>query len=276
MAHPYRSAGRAGAKSKFRAMLGTDRGAKHLNDDTVASPNAKVTSGIDDVKIMGKCPPARLDRARGGKVAKKGVTVNVIVPPAQPAVPPIPPMMKSPMPPPGGPAVPPPGMKPPMMPPPNAPVPGAGLSPMRARGGRLQGGMAVNRFGKEDKDGFTSKDTYKYNAETARPGQDVPLVKDQSRFTGRARGGKVHSDEAEDKKLIKRMIAQEEAKEKSRGGYIGGEPKSNKLKQWAQYARKNSYHKKDGGGIGKYPLTAGADSGVGRLQHSRSQRKHKD
>lgn len=222
MAHPYRSAGRAGAKSKFRAMLGTDRGAKHLNDDTVASPNAKVTSGIDDVKIMGKCPPARLDRARGGKVAKKGVTVNVIVPPAQPAVPPIPPMMKPPMPPPGGPAVPPPGMKPPMMPPPNAPVPGAGLPPMRAR------------------------------------------------------GGKVHSDEAEDKKLIKRMIAQEEAKEKSSGGYIGGESKPNKLKQWAQYARKNSYHKKDGGGIGKYPLTAGADSGVGRLQHSRSQRKHKD
>jgi hypothetical protein len=52
------------------------------------------------------------------------------------------------------------------------------------------------------------------------------------------------------------------------GKYIGGEPSDSKLKQWAKYARKNSYHRKDGGRIsGKYPLdSGGAESGVGRLE----------
>ncbi len=83
-------------------------------------------------KVEGNEPRHRMDRshrAHGGKVAKKGTTVNVIVAPqggapaggppmpppgaAPPMMPPRPPMA-APMPPPGG--MPPPGAAPPMMP----------------------------------------------------------------------------------------------------------------------------------------------------------------
>lgn len=295
MAHPYRSAGRAGAKTKFKAMLGTTTGAKHMNDDSVDNQHTKVTSGVDDVKIMGRVPPRRLDRARGGKVGKKGVTVNVIVPPANPAPPPIPPMaMKPPMPPPA-PAVPPPGMKPPM---PMGPTPGAGLPMQRKHGGKVKrddGGRAgiarmVNWPDKADKDSGFSNDyhgtPYSAKWEGREPGQDVPLVKDQSRL--RADGGRAKISKTAVKTqagLQGRINAMDPTPEivkpyanpdyvpKKNGGYIGGEGTGSKLKQWAQYSRKNSYHKKNGGGIGKYPLTAGADSGEGRLQHSKAQGK---
>lgn len=196
MSHPYRGAGRSGAKLKFSKMLGTTKGAKHMNDDSVESPNATVRSGVDDVKIMASPPPKRLDRARGGKVHHKGggkakTVVNVIVPPGGGGgMPPLPPL--GPMAGPGGPM-------PPMMPKP--PMPGGPVP--------------------------------------ASPGVGLPLPK-------------------------------------ARGGYISGKAKSNQLKQWAQYARKNSYHKKSGGGIsGKYGLKAGAETGEGRLEISKlSKRKH--
>lgn len=136
MAHPYRSAGRTGAKSKFMAMLGSSKGAKHTNDDSVINGSNPVKNGVEDVKIMGKPPSRRLDRARGGKVSKKGVTVNVIVPPSPGAAPP-PPMMPPPglMPPPGPGAMPPMGAKPPMpIPPPGGPPPPM----MRADGGEVK------------------------------------------------------------------------------------------------------------------------------------------
>lgn len=128
-------------------MLGSDKGAKHLNDDTVVSPNATVTNGVDDVKIMAQPPSPRLDKyARGGKV-KEGksskTVVNVIVPPGggMPPMPPHPPMG----PPPG--MMPPPGMKPPMMPPgPMPPSPGAGLPMPKARGGYIGGQAAPNKL----------------------------------------------------------------------------------------------------------------------------------
>lgn len=50
--------------------------------------------------------------------------------------------------------------------------------------------------------------------------------------------------------------------------YITGIPTKNSLGKWAEKARKNSYHRKDGGRIGGgYPLdSGGAESGVGRLE----------
>lgn len=190
MGHPYRGAARGTTKGKFSSILGSPKGAKHMDNDSVVNPHTPVKKGIEDVKIMGNPGQKRLDRARGGKV-KGNTTVNVIVAPkpdAPMATPPMPPM----------PAMPPMPPKPPMggMPPPGAgpvmPGPGAGL----------------------------------------------PL-------------------------------------NKARGGYIGGQATGNKLKQWATYSRKNSYHKKDGGGVDKYPITGGAESGVGRAQLSKAQHKKK-
>ena len=92
----------------------------------------------------------------------------------------------------------------------------------------------------------------------------------------RKSGGKVHSDVAEDKKLISKMLNEHEKSEDSKEGHAaGGKATADNNKKWASYSTKNSFHKKDGGGIGKYPLTAGADSGEGRLQHSKAQRKYK-
>lgn len=247
MAHPYRSAGRDGAKTKFRSMLGTTNGAKHVNDDSVVSASTPVKKGIEDVKILAKSAPKRLDRARGGQV-KKGVTVNVIVPQAQDK-PPMP--MPMPMPPPG----PPPGAmmgKPPMGPPgpgagPPMPTPGAGLPMQKARGGAVEragGGRAT-----------------------------MPVQSDRARKTRDRFQSRIDAMDSPIKDLAPTAVDPAWVP-KARGGYIGGESKSSKLKQWAQYARKNSYHKKDGGGITKAKLTAGADSGVGRLQHSKAQRKH--
>lgn len=204
MAHPYRSAGRAGAKSKFRSMLGSDKGAKHLNDDSVASSRAKVTHGVDDVKIMGKSPKARLDRARGGKVAKKGVTVNVIVPPSQPPAPPPmlpPPSMAGP---PGGPMG-----RPPMQIPPG---PGAGLPMPRASGGRA---LISQR-----------------------------AVKTQRKFQDRI-------DALDPNQMIKEIV--------KTPGAVNDD--------WIP-------SRKHGGSIKKAKLTGGADSGFGRLQHSKAQGKH--
>lgn len=52
----------------------------------------------------------------------------------------------------------------------------------------------------------------------------------------------------------------------ARGGrakYITGIPTKNSLGKWADKVRKNSYHRKDGGGI---PTEGGAETGVGRLE----------
>lgn len=90
------------------------------------------TEADNERTLSEKAPKAlRLDRkpfARGGKVSKKGVTVNVVVAPQQKdAAPPmVPPPGPMPMPPPGA------GAPPPM------PPPGAGGPPMmRARGGKV-------------------------------------------------------------------------------------------------------------------------------------------
>lgn len=77
-------------------------------------------------KVEGKEPAHRMDRphrAHGGKVAKKGTTVNVIIAPQGGG--PKPPMPAGPLPPPVGP---PPGMIPP-------PRPGAGMPPDAPMGG---------------------------------------------------------------------------------------------------------------------------------------------
>lgn len=280
MAHPYRSAGRAGAKLKFRNMLGTEKGAKHVNDDSVASPRAKVTNGVDDVKIMGKAPPKRLDRARGGKVGK--TTVNVIVPP-QPGGPPMPPP-SLPMPPPVPPMAGPPGM-PPGMPPkgPTLPQPGAGFPLPKARGGSVS---------KRADGGLVQEVAYR-----GRPMDKVIGTEGARGTVGGGRttvtplsGGQKGAMQRRINKLDplhgimpRKGIGKEwvpgippgfdlskQPVERARGGYISG----NSLKQWATYARKNSYHKKTGGGITKAELTGGADSGVGRLEHSKAQRKH--
>lgn len=246
MAHPYRAAGRTGAKSKFKAMLGSDKGAKHTNDDSVASARAKVKDGVDDVKIMGHSPSKRLDRARGGKV--KGVTVNVIIPPAAKDDD-KPPMMLPPMPPPGpGPgAMPPPPMggKPPMMPPPGPMAGGPPPPMMRASGGRAR--MPVqSRRAQITREDFQNR----INDLDSTPAI-VKRFADPNWVPGSKRGGGM---------------------KKKDGGGISGLPKNNK--EWADYASKNSYKRAAGGGIKKAKLTGGADSGVGRLEHSKAQRKH--
>lgn len=236
MAHPYRSAGRAGSKLKFKNMLGSEKGAKHMNDDSVADPSTPVKKGIEDVKIMGKEMPKRLDRARGGKVGK--TTVNVIVPPAPPqGLPPMPPPM-----PPGPPMAGPPG-------------PGA-MPPMPPKGVTLP-----------------------------QPGAGFPLPKASGGAVAPLTGGKKGAMQRKINKLdplsgivpkpaigpdyVPGLPAGFELN-KARGGYISG----SSIKRWAQYSRKNSYHKKSGGGISKAKLTGGADSGVGRLEHSKAQ--HED
>ncbi len=253
MAHPYRAAGRTGAKSKFKAMLGSDAGAKHTNDDSVASARAKVTNGVDDVKIMGKAPPKRLDRARGGKV--KDVTVNVVIPPNQ-GPPPLPPMMAKPpmpMPPPGAMGPPPGG--PPM------PTPGAGLPMQKAKGGAVSkkagGGRATipprsNRTQKAIKgfqDRIDSLDS---------PIKDIAPV-DPAWVPGKNKGGKVS------KKAFGGGLPMQAAPQA--GAALGARPM---LPPQAMGQRPF----KDGGAIKKAKLTGGADSGVGRLQHSKAQGKH--
>jgi len=149
MVNPYRAAGRAGAKLKFRKMLGTDKGAKHLNDDTVVNPKAKVTKGVDDVKIMGGSVPKRLDRKSGGRVKPNIININIGKQGQdQPPINPLAAMaaLKPPMPPQGPPPMPPGGMRPPMPMPPGGmpmggatmPAPGAGLPMPRKRGGQVK------------------------------------------------------------------------------------------------------------------------------------------
>ncbi len=100
------------------------------------SPAGYETEKANERTLDEKAPKKlRLDRkgyARGGKVHKKGTTVNVIVAPQQKDAAP-------PMPPPGGLPMPPPGAGPsgPQMPPPGAGGPPPGMPMMRARGGKV-------------------------------------------------------------------------------------------------------------------------------------------
>lgn len=268
MSHPYRGAGRSGAKFKFGKILGTTKGAKHLNDDSVVTPSP-VKRGIEDVKIMAKSPPKRLDRARGGKCGK--TTVNVVVPPSPPGGP----MMAPPLPP-GPPPGPPPmamaGPKPPMMPPPMPPrgpmppAPGAGLPMPRARGGKVHSDEAADKK-------LIAKMIAADKSKKRDSGGQVDITEGKRRYLQ----GRVNKMDPLEGTVSRKNINPDwvpQMPEKKSGGYIGGTAKPNQLKQWAQYARKNSYQKKDGGGITKAKLTGGADSGVGRLQHSKAQRKH--
>ncbi len=56
---------------------------------------------------------------------------------------------------------------------------------------------------------------------------------------------------------------------RARGGKVGGDASSGNLKGWAKRASKNSYAR--GGGL----PTAGADTGVGRLQQAHIEKKRK-
>lgn len=279
MAHPYRSAARGTTKGKFSSMLGSPKGAKHMDNDSVVNPNTSVRSGIEDVKIMGHPAPKRLDRARGGKVDKK-VTVNVFIPPSGGdlgAKPPLPPL---PMPPPGAGAMPPmpgkpgPGAAPPMIPQrptPVMPQPGAGFPLPKARGGsvkRQEGGAVPTSYLKDKKGGWDARTMAVTSAKgLTHPGFGYTAHRaTQDLAAGRVTNvPKTSQHDAKDQSRL----------EKSRGGYIGGEPNGNKLKQWAQYARKNSYHKKTGGGVSDYPISGGADSGVGRAQLNKAYKKSK-
>jgi hypothetical protein len=283
MAHPHRQAARKTVKSKFKSMLGTSKGAKHVDNDSVENPNTEVKGGIEDVKIMGGKMPRRLDRARGGKV-KGSTTVNVIIAqkpgfPGAGAMPPLPPSAAPlPVKPPLAGPTPPPGMP--------AGMPAGGPAPMmRKCGGKVKSKGAGGLVGLGLAGGKLLRDYIEPRYKTTEGGTgDVPKTpvnptKDQSRLIPeRARGGKMakHSDEAADKKLISKMIkkaeVKEQAKEKAGGGGLSGIADKNSLQSWANYASKNSYKKAGGGGIGKYPLTAGAASGKGRLQHSKAQK----
>lgn len=151
------------------------------------------------------------ERARGGRTKGKGTHVNVIVAPQGAAAPPPPPVLP----------VPPAGMmppKPPMMPPPGAGGPPPMGGPMPPPG--LMGAPGA-------------------------PGGMPPGL-----MPPRAKGGRVHADEAEDKDLIKKTLREE------------GLTRSDSEVKRARGGKITSIHDMD----------AGSMSGEGRLQKAELQR----
>lgn len=196
-------------------------------------------AGSDDMAIGGA--PGK---ARGGKSAKpagKGTTVNVLINPggAGSASTPAPPAAAAA----GLPPSPPPR---PMMPPPGAGPAGApppGMMP-RARGGRVckavGGGVSkFNYFEPMSADGMsdvrdairTQREKNEQRDPTRNSGYKGPTKTNEvleKLRAGRAAGGRVnkaHLDEAQDRKLIKTMIAQAEAKPHREGRAKGGRVK---------------------------------------------------
>ena len=137
MAHPMKSAAKSSAGIKLQKLSGA-HGTESMPSGNVPT-RKEFASGPQPavgLNLAGSKPKANLGKfARGGKVGKKGTTVNVVISPPATPTPPGPPLMPAhpPMmaPPPG----PPPGM------PPGGPPPGAGPGmpppPMRKAGGRV-------------------------------------------------------------------------------------------------------------------------------------------
>lgn len=163
---------------------------------------------------------AMTSRARGGRTKhKSGTHVNVIVAPQGGNQAPAGGIMPHPIMPPGGPGAPPP-----------MPPPGAGAPPMMPPGGPMMAG--------------------------ARPPMMPPPGATPPGMMPRKRGGRVsHSDEAEDKALVKKMVKGSALK--AEGGRVGTLADQGLTAARARGGRLASQ---------KHHMTAGAVSGEGRLE----------
>lgn len=231
MAHPFASeSARSSARrlSKLGGHAGKSWGSASVAIAGRKSYPSKNAGSQVPYFAEGGSVPARPDRlARGGGRKKKGHTTNVIVsvPPQDRAAAPMPVPVPRPVPVPVGAAGAPPPVPagPPLVPPGGAPVP-PGV-PLRRPGMKSGGAVRLQRGGSARK----------------------------------AKGGKVHDDEAQDKKLMLKMMKQHEKTEGEKmadGGPVGGGP----IKQGGDGTKQY-------GEGPKYPVMKNAaGGGLGRLE----------
>lgn len=277
MAHPYSEHRQQKVEhSRVASLTKGYAGGGGIHTD--ASADKKMIRGMVKsaaLKAGGAQTKPRLDRyARGGKVGKKGsTTVNVMISPSQQQPQPVPVPVPAGGPPPAPPAPPAMPPRPPMgmMPPGGPPMPGGapGMPGIRSTGGRAYasgGAVKSGRAWEEGRQNGTQVSHSPGKNDTSKINKTPALL--TRKRGGRADGGsvgKTGSGLSDD--TLNAMADRYRSGDRSvlQGLGRGAQGAANAQDIMQRVGRKK--------GGRAYPLTGGADSGVGRLQKTKAQRK---
>lgn len=248
MAHPYRTQSDTAGKTKMHNMVGAGAKGGWQNGNTAAAKGmlANNTPAGGEARVSGKKSETRLDKlARGGKSkSKKSPKVNIKIvapnsgePPISPVAAPIGPAGLSGLPPAPPPGIPPMGMR------------KRGGVAKRAEGGEVEEISPTQRAwerGEYDKTGtHMSREAIK-NSKKGGDSGTKSAYKDGGKVTGSSYP-----------KSIKPHV-----EVPTTGGTLDTEAQMKFLKR-----------KRGGSAMKKYPITGGAEGGLGRIQLSHAQKR---
>lgn len=261
MAHPFQEHRQSKVeKSRVAHIVGRADGGSVTAAGTAAQAqkmqDAKAFRGSAST-VSGRKNGGRLDRyARGGKV-KKGTTVNIMIAGQGGEKQPVP----VPVPAPGGPPMPPP---PPMAGPPGAMPPGGPPMMPHKNGGRAYAKGGAVKSGRAWEEGKRNGTPVEHDAGK----NDTSKINTKPAMLTRKRGGRASGGGVGDSDEVSGGKNSNLSGSKKTLGPFGED-----MSSLSRITDKIFAPRKRASGGRAYPLTAGSESGEGRLQKARAQRR---